>query len=99
MSTVASACGTVEIGFIAARTRRISPGLVPPPGPPAPAPVCAAFLVRVELRGEPSGRVGIEHPNRRGVDRVAVLGRRERLAGPDRGDRHGTAETPDRPHP
>jgi hypothetical protein len=34
MSTVSSARGTVEIGFMAARTRSTSPVLMPPSVPP-----------------------------------------------------------------
>src|SRR6201995_1025276 len=45
MSTVASARGTVEIGFIAARTRSGSPLVLPPSSPPA----------RVVERTMPSG--------------------------------------------
>ena len=80
MSTVASARGTVEIGFIAARTRSGWPLVMPPSRPPA----------RLVERTTPSGAgvhlvVGLAAAAARGLETVADLDALDRLDAHDGG--------------
>ena len=84
MSTVASARGTVEIGFIAARTRSGWPLVMPPSSPPA------RFVERIT----PSGPgihlvVGDAAAAARGLEAVADLDTLDRLDAHHRGRRVG----------